>query len=486
MAFNSFHFIAFFVLVWLAGYALRHRVTARNWLLLIASYYFYACWDWRFLSLIVISTGVDFICGRMMSVEESAVGQPPEPSRRRKAILLASLVTNLGLLGFFKYFNFFVDTAIAALARIGVQGHASTLEIILPVGISFYTFQTLSYTIDVYRQKIPTERDLLAFAVYVAFFPQLVAGPIERAAHLLPQFKRAMPINRGLVYSGVYLICWGLFKKVVFADNMAPIVETVFNAKNPNTLKTLFGLYAFAIQIYCDFSGYSDIARGAARCLGFDLMLNFKLPYFATNPSDFWHRWHISLSTWLRDYLYIPLGGNRRGPRRTYINLMLTMLLGGLWHGAALTFVAWGVFHGALLMIHRAIQPWLERVCQFKSPLLKRAWLVTRIVVFFHIVCLSWLLFRADSMEVAWQLLKSFGNYVPMYRDILDIRHYLYGLSGSIVLLFAIQLYQYRKNDLDAIYHLPVWLRGLVYALGALIFMQFGEFGQISFIYFQF
>ncbi|MEM7230001.1 MAG: MBOAT family O-acyltransferase, partial [Planctomycetota bacterium] len=343
MQFNSLHFAAFFALVLTAVAASRSHVRVRNCIILAASYYFYGSWDYRFLSLIVISTLIDYACGRMLNVR-TMQDQPPARSRRDRAVLAVSLCSNLGILGFFKYFDFFVTSTSAMLEELGVTVHVSTLNIILPVGISFYTFQTLSYTIDLYRGKVRTEDSLLNFAVYVAYFPQLVAGPIERARHLLPQVQSPHAVDWAQLNSGFFLIGWGLFKKVVIADNIAVIVDLVFASETNTGLSTVLGVYAFAIQIYCDFSGYVDIARGAARCMGFDLMQNFNLPYFATNPSDFWRRWHISLSTWLRDYLYIPLGGSKCGRTRTYINLMLTMVLGGLWHGAAWTFVVWGIY----------------------------------------------------------------------------------------------------------------------------------------------
>lgn len=292
-------------------------------------------------------------------------------AHRRRLFLVLSVATNLTILGFFKYFNFFVDTFETALAStFGITTGGWTLHIILPVGISFYIFQTMSYTIDAYRGKVEASRSLIEVATYVSFFPQLVAGPIERASHLLPQFRRPRRVDRADFRHGLWLIVWGLFQKMVVADNMARLVDTTFapfTAAGPTPavpedgLRLLVVIYAFAIQIYCDFAGYTDIARGTARLLGFEIMLNFNLPYLAKDPSDFWRRWHISLSTWLRDYLYIPLGGNRRGTLQTYRNLMLTMLLGGLWHGAAWTFVLWGGFHGFILVVYRGLSASKER-----------------------------------------------------------------------------------------------------------------------------
>ena len=354
MAFNSLQFLGFFLLVWvLVGGLAHHRVlrwlfgahwrrgqsiAVRNAILLVASYVFYGAWDVRFLSLIILSTAVDYVVGREIFLSDDPV--------RKKRLLLVSLVTNLGLLGVFKYYDFFARSLAELLTTLGISYQPPLLQILLPVGISFYTFQTLSYTIDIYRGQLRPARSWLGFATFVAFFPQLVAGPIERARDLVPQFARPRPITWRRVEWGFHLIGAGLFKKVVIADNVALVADAVFALQNPTGLQSLMGVYAFAVQIYCDFSGYTDIARGTASCLGFDLSKNFNLPYFAHTPSDFWRRWHISLSSWLRDYLYISLGGNRGGEKKTYRNLMLTMLLGGLWHGAAWTFVAGGRFTG--------------------------------------------------------------------------------------------------------------------------------------------
>lgn len=331
---------------------------------------------------------------------------------RRKAFLILSLSTNLAILGFFKYFNFFSDNLITLSEDVfGVTPGWVTLNIVLPVGISFYTFQTMSYTIDVYRRQLRPSTHLGEFATYVAFFPQLVAGPIERGKHLLPQFRKQRPaLSRDALREGLWLIGWGLYKKMVIADSMATIVNSTFApydslsaaATVPDDgLRLLVALYAFALQIYCDFSGYTDIARGIAKLMGFDIMLNFNLPYFATSPSAFWCRWHISLSSWLRDYLYIPLGGNRGGSLMTYRNLGITMLLGGLWHGAAWNFVLWGAYHGALLSIYRALGLRTEKG--------SHPWWVLFIlgVIMFHLTCLGWLLFRAQNVETISIFLQS-------------------------------------------------------------------------------
>ncbi len=396
MVFNSFEFFVFLALVLVLYWGLKRR--AQNLLLLAASYVFYGWWDYRFLSLIAISTVADFLIAKRL-------GATAAESRRRRW-LLASLAVNLGILGAFKYFDFFVDSAAGLLESIGVSANAPTLSVVLPIGISFYTFQTISYTFDVFRRRIEPERSLVTFGVYVAFFPQLVAGPIERAQHLLPQIQaeRVAPTLMK-VWSGSWLILTGLFKKVVLADGVAAVVRTRFESPDQHGgLSLLIGVYAFAIQIYGDFSGYSSIARGVARLFGIELMRNFEQPYLARNISEFWRTWHISLSTWLWDYLYVPLGGNRKGRRRTLINLALTMLIGGLWHGAAWTFVVWGALHGTYLIVHR-LRGAYEARGRPPTPRLGDLW---RIAVTFHLVGFAWIFFRAESLGTALDYLGGF------------------------------------------------------------------------------
>ncbi len=384
MSFTTPAFVLFFlVFLWLWP-NLRGR--PRQVFLLAASYLFYACWSAPLLLLLIGSTVLDYTVA-------GALGRSDDPQRRR-LLLGLSLAGNLGVLGFFKYYNFFADSAAAGLQALGLHVDAPTLAIVLPVGISFYTFQTLGYTIDVYRRQLAPCRSPLDFALYVAFFPQLVAGPIERAGHLLPQL--ADPDARRADLSGWGLIAIGAFKKVVIADNLAPLVDVVYaDPEHAWPLALWFATYAFALQIYCDFSGYSDIAVGVARLLGFDLIQNFRAPYAALGPAELWRRWHISLSLWLRDYLYVPLGGNRGGPWLTARNLLLTMLLGGLWHGAAWNFVLWGAWHGLLLIFFRPV--FWDRLRNRLRPISPLVDLI-RWLVFFHLVCLGWALFRAASL----------------------------------------------------------------------------------------
>lgn len=331
-----------------------------------------------------------------------------EEKTRRKTFLTISMVANLGILGSFKYFDFFVDTFTALLHSLGVnEVPLQTLNIILPAGISFYTFQAMSYTIDIYRGDAEATEDLESFSLFICFFPHLVAGPIMRAHTLLPQVLEPRQIKPGMMQEGLYLVLIGLFKKMVIADNMARIADSVFFRYADGTyseltgLETLIGVYAFAFQIYADFSGYSAVARGVSKWLGYELVINFDQPYLAVSPSDFWRRWHISLSTWLRDYLYIPLGGNRGGVSMMYRNLMITMLLGGLWHGAAWTFIAWGLYHGLILCIYRA----LGIRDNFTNDLAGWAKWAFRWLMMFHLVCIGWLLFRADSFTTCLVML---------------------------------------------------------------------------------
>jgi alginate O-acetyltransferase complex protein AlgI len=356
VVFNSLHFVWFFVAVY-AFYRVLPAVTTverahrgQNWLLLIASYYFYAAWDYRFLALLAASTLVDYACGIVL-------GKLTD-QRRRRVVLWLSIGFNLTMLGFFKYFNFFADNLHALFMALGWQLDFVTLRVLLPIGISFYTFVTMSYVIDVYRREIEPTRHLVDFAVFVAYFPHLVAGPILRATALLPQIARPRIVTRAQVREGLWLIAWGFFQKIFVADNLAPLASRVFAPDaHPAGVNVLLGTYAFAFQIYGDFAGYSNIARGTSKLMGIELIENFRFPYLVLTPQAFWRHWHISLSTWLRDYLYKPLGGSRGTAWQTRRNLMITMLLGGLWHGAAWTFILWGLYQAVLLILYRPFEP---------------------------------------------------------------------------------------------------------------------------------
>ena len=476
MLFNSYTFWIFFLAVYLLYRRLDHKW--QNRMLLAASYVFYGAWDWRFLSLIWLSTGIDYVVGLKLGDRHGR-----ETSQRaRKGWLALSVCANLGLLGFFKYYGFFTHEMAGLLDSLGVPVALPSLNIVLPVGISFYTFQTMSYTIDVYRRQIGPTRNLEAFALYVAFFPQLVAGPIERSTHLMPQVLNPRCSKPGDFAEGLYLVALGMFKKVVIADNMAEIVNGVFQSplSELSGLDCLVGVYAFAFQIYGDFSGYSAIARGVAKWLGFDIMVNFNLPYFAQSPREFWHRWHISLSTWLRDYLYIPLGGSKHGTFATYRNLMLTMLLGGLWHGAGWTFIAWGLLHGVLLCIDRAFG-----LTPSKSAARRAPWwfAVVNVLVTFHLVCLGWLLFRAESIGQAWGML----TLMVTNHQVTAFTEYGFGLILFYVLpLMMYELWLSVRNDLDRLVKVFWPVRAAVYSYMALMIVFFHPVVKHEFIYFQF
>ncbi len=423
MFFDTPVYAAFLVLVVVAYWQLAWR--QQNVLLLVASYIFYGWWDPRFLGLIALSTVVDFFCARAVAASQDA--------RRRKLLLIVSLAINLGFLGAFKYFNFFADSFAVALASLGFHDvPTGTLHVLLPPGISFYTFQEVAYIVDVYNRKLEPADSLVDYALFISLFPHLIAGPIQRPSHLLPQVQRPRTYDDGMFLSGLMLILSGLFRKCVIADNCALLADGVFSGRmGPPNLATLaIGTYAFAWQIYGDFSGYSDIARGSAQLLGFHFMVNFRQPYLATSLQDFWRRWHISLSTWLRDYLYIPLGGNRHGERQTYRNLMLTMLLGGLWHGANWTFVVWGGIHGVGLALGRAMRRAFGAESDAERPMSTIGIWVRRIAVF-HLVCLAWIFFRAGSIAEAAHLLA--GLQVLAWRP-------EYGLALRFLAVFILPL----------------------------------------------
>lgn len=400
----------------------------QNVFLLAASYVFYGYWDWRFTFLIFTSTIVDFFVGRYLNASQNQL--------HRKALLLVSIFVNLGILAFFKYYNFFMASAASALSSFGFQPHLSILNIILPIGISFYTFKTLTYTIDIYRRKIEPTNDFIAYALFTSFFPQILAGPIDRAATLIPQIIAPRHITRAQIMTGLSLILLGFFKKVAIADSLAPFVNETFSSPGTMSGGQLWsGMYAYTLQIYGDFSGYTDIARGISLILGFKTMENFNSPYLSRSITEFWQRWHISLSSWFRDYLYIPLGGNRKGSWQTYRNLFIIMLLCGLWHGAAWTFVIWGIVHGFFLIFNRIMLHGKKPSLAWPSS--AGGWLlcIGKIVLTFHLVALAWVLFRADSI----------GNAVLYYTGLFNF-HYFGEMSYKILfagtLIFALDIAQ--------------------------------------------
>jgi alginate O-acetyltransferase complex protein AlgI len=477
MVFNTWLYF-FFLAIVLALYVNMRR-SAQNWMLLCASCFFYGWWDWRFLFLVGFSTVVDYWMA--LKMEDST-----EPGRR-KQFLIISIVSNLAILGFFKYFNFFIGSFNSLLTSLGLDAHFWRLDIILPVGISFYTFHALSYTFDVYRGKLRAARSFKDFALFVMFFPQLVAGPIGRASHQLPQYLRERIITLEGVREGLWLIFWGMFKKVCVADNLAHLVDQNFaRSSELNAPVAYLTVVAFAFQIYCDFSGYTDIARGSAKLMGFDILHNFRRPYAAVNPQDFWRRWHISLSSWLRDYLYIPLGGSRFGKWFTYRNLLITMVLGGLWHGAAWNFVWWGIYHGLLLIGFHQWSQWSNRWQPPKT---------LAIVAMFHLTLLGWLLFRCTRRELVdgiWvdqsfqQILEFLAAPARGFSWTGDATDLVSALALFVLPLLAIERLIDPKQEDRGIYHRPTWVVGLVQAVVAFFIVRYGVQNASAFIYFQF
>ena len=480
MLFNSIDFTIFFPIFFVVYWIVAKKLTFRNVFLLASSYLFYGWWDWRFLFLIIFSSFVDFTIGQKIFNSTN--------KRVKKNYLLASLLINLGLLGYFKYTNFFIDSFINSFRLFGTEMDSFTLHIILPVGISFYTFQTLSYTIDIYRERLKPTKDWLSFFTFVAFFPQLVAGPIERASHLLPQFFKTYNFDYKAFKSGLLLIAFGLFKKMVIADRLAILVNDVYNNPTGHSgqdfiIATIF----FAFQIYCDFSGYSDIAIGIARTLGFDLMKNFETPYFSTSITEFWRRWHISLSTWFRDYVYIPLGGSRNGEYRTYFNLFLVFVISGLWHGAAITFIIWGAIHGIIIVIEKALS---------KTPLQANRKRILPAVFFglftFVIVCFAWIFFRANSFSDSVYIVNHLFDFVPDYKNYYNLglpKHEFILAIVVIGLLLIFDAVHRRYNSLRLLNKTNLFVRCAVYTVIIYSIVIFGIYGNDSvseFIYFQF
>lgn len=411
------------------------------------------------------------------------LGQWLNPAVQPKYFLVVSMVNNLVLLGFFKYFDFLMSGVEKATEAAGLGQHHWQLGILVPAGISFYTFQSMSYAIDIYRREMKPTHNFFNFLLFISFFPHLVAGPIQRAIVLLPQLERARTFDWTRFQSGIYLIGWGLFKKIFIADNLTRLVEPIY-AVDANIVgpQVLFATYAFAFQIYSDFSAYSDIARGTSRLLGVELTLNFNLPYIATNPRDFWRRWHISLSTWLREYLYISLGGNRGGALCVYRNLMITMVLGGLWHGARMNFIYWGIFHGVLLCLHRLIEPALKHYTP-KSKTGQSLYSMFCWAIFFHLLCYSWLLFRAQTHEQVGALTAALWSGWADTGDYLGMLARLLWFCGPLLI---IQVFQVRTDNLLAPLCWPWPVRTAFYVIIFYLTIVFGVFGAQEFIYFQF
>jgi len=480
--FNSIEFLLFLPLVVYSTFLVPARL---RWaLLLAASYFFYMSWRVEYALLILTSTVIDYFAA--LNIERS------KNPRTRRAYLGLSLTVNLGLLIAFKYFNFISSSISSGLDLFGVPRNLPILDVLLPVGISFYTFQTLGYTIDVYRGKIAPERHLGIFALYVSFWPQLVAGPIERAQRLLPQLRATPPFDVTRAFSGFRLILWGFFKKLVIADRLALYVDAIYNNPGlyhgpPVILATVF----FAFQIFCDFSGYCDIAVGSARMLGIDLMENFRRPYFAASFSDFWRRWHISLSTWFRDYVYIPLGGNRARQHRWFSNLLTTFLLSGLWHGANWTFLAWGALHGFYLIAGIVLRPWRQSLAKSLGlPSYPRLLHALRVATVFTLTCVAWVFFRARSVPDALTLLRSAIDWSHGFSILVAIPNCAIEVAisvAAIVFLELVHLAQERHGGpFDPLVRCRRPIRWAADYASILILLLLGKLGGSQFIYFQF
>lgn len=494
MLFNSLDFMIFFPIVVLVYFIIPKKI--RYIWLLVASYYFYMCWNAEYALLMGTSTLITYISGLLLD-KASKTGT-------KKLVVALSFVSNIGILVFYKYFDFILENINAVLKTMNAELVSNPFDIILPVGISFYTFQALSYTMDVYRGEIKAEKNPLRYALFVSFFPQLVAGPIERSKNLLNQVKEIEHIkvwNYDRVANGLMQMVWGLFQKMVIADRISIFVDSIYaNLYAAGTFETIFAAIGFSIQIYCDFAAYSTIAIGAAKVMGFELMENFNTPYFATSIKDFWRRWHISLSSWFRDYLYIPLGGNRKGKIRKYFNLLLTFFVSGLWHGAAWTYVVWGVLHGLLQIISEVISPLKEKIYDFfKIDRKTFSFKLGQILVTFSITTLAWVFFRAETLSEAIEFFeRMFTRFNPWV--LFDESIYNWGLDRmetdilfvALIIMFLIEVLKYVKNIgfSDFMVKQIFWFRWIVIIgmiVGILVYGQYGiNFDSNQFIYFQF
>lgn len=488
MLFNSIDFLLFFPVVTILYFLLPHRL---RWIwLLAASYYFYMCWNAKYALLIAASTLITYLSGLFIA----------RFPRRKKLWVALSFLSNLAILFFFKYFDFFLNNLSAAAGLLGVSLKRPGVDIVLPVGISFYTFQALSYTVDVFRGEVEPERNLFKYALFVSFFPQLVAGPIERSKNLLGQVNERHTFDADRARDGLLLMLWGMLEKIVIADRISYLVTYVYDnyAALPG-IATVLATVLFAVQIYCDFSGYSDIAIGAAQVLGFRLMENFRRPYLAKSVAEFWRRWHISLSTWFRDYLYIPLGGNRKGTARKYVNTMITFLTSGLWHGASWNFVAWGGLNGAYQVLGSMLAPARDKLCgALHIDRENRLWQCLQVAITFCMIDFAWLFFRAPSFRTALAMI------VHMLSDFRPFALsggalYTLGLSQpdftvaviAVAVLILSDLLRERYGSLrERLTAVPLPVRWAVYLLGILVVLVFGIYGpgysESQFIYFQF
>jgi len=476
MLFNTLRFALFFLSLYVLYRLLKHKW--QNRLLLIASYIFYAFWDWRFLSLILFSTLFNYYLG----LKIDSATQP----NKGKAYLVSSVCLNLAVLGFFKYFNFFADNLQSLLGLFGWHPGWVTFNIILPLGISFYTFQAMSYPIDIYRKVIKPTRNPFDFALFIAFFPQLVAGPIERARNLIPQIVNERKITQEEFCQGCWLIFWGLYKKILIADNLAKIADSVFGASGSFYGGTiLIATYAFAFQVYADFSGYSDMARGLAKVMGFNLMVNFRMPFFSKNPFDFWQRWHISLTTWIKEYLYYPLALGRFFGRQLKppVVIMLTWTIMGFWHGAAWRFVLWGAYHGAILIIYNKLRPYFNTM-RLKERFSSDTWDALRMFFVFHLFSIGIIFFAVQSTPEVFTALQRIAlDLMSPYRLDMGMLSLLF---INIAPLLLMEYFQYKNDNETIILTWPTLVRGVIYFIILYSIILYGDFSAQKYYYFQF
>lgn len=498
MLFNSIDFLIFLPIVLVIYYIIPMKY--KHIWLLISSYYFYMCWNAKYALLIFASTIITYLSGILLDKVEKTWSDVNKIGKYKKLILALSFVSNLGILFYFKYINFTLDIVTRILSKVNISMNVPVFDVILPVGISFYTFQALSYSVDVYRGEVAPEHDFFRYALFVSFFPQLVAGPIERSKNLLTQLREPRKFDFGYAFDGILLMLWGFFLKIVLADRIAIFVDTVYgDCEHYQGIYLIVATILFAVQIYCDFSGYSSIAMGTAKLLGIELMDNFNAPYLSTSVADFWRRWHISLTSWFKDYLYIPLGGSKKGILRKYLNKMIVFMLSGLWHGAQLTFVVWGAINGLYQVIGEILMPIREKVSDALGVNRdSEGFCVLRAIVTFTMIDFSWIFFRADSLGRAVYIIKSIFNAEniwtlfdgSLYNCGLDDKNFRLMVIAVMILLISDILKRKGIRVREIILRQDGYIKCLVVSFSILLIMVFGKYGPaydaVNFIYFQF
>ncbi len=498
MLFNSYNFLIFFPIVTLIYFLIPHKF--RYLWLLASSYYFYMCWNAKYALILLASTVITYVSGRLIDRANNKITDEKKRTRQKKIYVALSVVINLGILFVFKYFDFAIENINRVLSALNIQILNPSFDIVLPVGISFYIFQALGYTIDVYRGNVAVEKNFLKYALFVSFFPQLLAGPIGRAKSILTQINERHDFDSQRVKDGLLLMIWGGFQKIVIADRVVVVVDTIFNNfPEYGGMYIVVGAILFAFQIYCDFSGYSMIAIGAAKVMGFELMENFNCPYFSMSVAEFWRRWHISLSSWFRDYLYIPLGGNRKGKLRKYINIMIVFLVSGLWHGAQWSYVIWGGLNGAFQIIGdrlKGVRDWLVKKLHVNRETASHK--IYKIITTFILIDFTWIFFRASSATAALKMVKSiFTTYNPwilfdgsLFELGLGRKEFQFMILSIIILLIADFIKWKGHSVREWVYKQERWFRWAFYIVAILVVLVFGVWGpafdESSFIYFQF